>query len=101
MTDTAVEHHVETNGHNGHYAPPPPPTGIHRFTAPGWWRALWVTPLFGFFWIGVACLIRWAAHWDPIWLAAPILTVGLVTIPLGFLIGIGGFDYWFYYMSGK
>src|SRR5579872_3420304 len=30
-----------------------------------------------------------------------ILTVSLLAAPLAFLIGIGGFDYWFYWASGR
>ena len=101
-TETAhAETHAPTNGHSHHNEPPPPPTGIHIFTAPGWWRALWTTPLVGFMGVGLVCLIRWAAHWDPIWYPQPILTVALVTFPIGFLIGIGCFDYWAYYFSGR
>ena len=86
---------------HAHHAPPAHPTGIHRFTAPGWWRALWTTPLVGFAGLGLTCLIRWAAHWDPIWYSVPLVTVATVTFPIGFLIGIGAFDYWAYYASGR
>ena len=48
-----------------------------------------------------SCCIRWLAGWHPIWYGPPIVTVELVTTPLGFLVGIGGFDYWAYYASGK
>jgi cytochrome c oxidase subunit 1 len=84
-----------------HHAPPAHPTGIHRFTAPGWWRALWTTPLVGFAGLGLTCLIRWSAHWDPIWYSVPLVTVATVTFPIGLLIGIGAFDYWAYYASGR
>ncbi len=30
-----------------------------------------------------------------------ILTVSLIAVPLAFLMGIGGFDYWFYWAAGK
>jgi cytochrome c oxidase subunit 1 len=95
-----IETHAPTNGHS-HHAPPPRPTGIHRFTAPGWWRALWTTPFVGFLGVGLVCLIRWLAHWHPVWYAQPIVTVATVTFPMGFLIGIGAFDYWAYYFSGR
>src|SRR5437773_796555 len=100
MTDAAHVHSQLAHGHEDH-APKPPPTGWHRFTYPGWLRIAWFMPLFGFFWLGVTCLIRSAAHWHPIWASGPIVSVALVVFPLGFLLGLGGFDYWLYYMSGK
>ena len=30
-----------------------------------------------------------------------ITTVALIAAPLGFLVGLGGFDYWFYWASGR
>jgi cytochrome c oxidase subunit 1 len=30
-----------------------------------------------------------------------ILTVSLLAVPLAFLVGIGGFDYWFYWAAGR
>src|ERR1700758_2151179 len=30
-----------------------------------------------------------------------VLTVSLLAVPLAFLVGIGGFDYWFYWASGR
>jgi cytochrome c oxidase subunit 1 len=30
-----------------------------------------------------------------------LVTVQLVTAPLGFLVGLGGFDYWAYYATGR
>src|ERR1041385_4486704 len=82
MTDVAHAH--------DHHAAPPRPTGRHRLTAPGWLRILWVTPIF--FGIGIAlpCLIRWAAHWDPVWKGSVLVSVGL-----------GGFDYWAHYAAGR
>ena len=50
-------------------------------------RVLWMTPLIGFIGLGIVCAIRWAADWDPIWYAPPLVTVALVTFPLGFLAG--------------
>jgi cytochrome c oxidase subunit 1 len=100
MTETSHQH-ADTHGFDAHHGPPPRPTGWHRLTAPGWWRALWTTPAFGFFWIGFGCMVRWAAHWNPIWKSVPLVTIGTVSLPLGFLIGIGVFDYWAYYFSGR
>jgi cytochrome c oxidase subunit 1 len=93
---TTTEHH-DTH----HHAAPPRPTGIHRWTAPGWLRILWVMPIFIGFGIALPVLIRWLADWHPIWDGEVIITVELVTAPLGFLVGLGGFDYWARYASGK
>ena len=30
-----------------------------------------------------------------------ILTVSLIAVPLGFLVGLGGFDYWFHWAAGR
>ena len=100
MTELTHDHAQNGHGHVDH-APKPPPTGWHRFTGPGWLRIAWFMPAFGFFWLGITCLIRWAAHWYPLWQSGPIVSVALVVFPLGFLGGIGGFDYWLHYMSGK
>src|SRR5438270_13768730 len=100
---TAHQHHDNTAheelaAEHGEYIPP---TGWHRWTYPGWLRVLWTTPLFGALGAGLVVLIRWAASWDPIWKGVPITTVELTTVPLGFLVGLGGFDYWARYCSGK
>jgi len=100
MSDTAHAH-PDVHDSGAHHGPPPRPTGWHRFTGPGWLRALWTTPLFGFFWIGFACLIRNWANWRPVWSGTPLVTIATVVFPIGFLIGIGAFDYWAYYYSGR
>src|SRR5262245_8158831 len=97
MTDAAHEIH----GAHAVHAPPPPRTGLKRWTGPGWYRARWLTPRFGAIGALLVVLIRWAAHWDPVWKGVPITTVELTVLPLGFLAGIGGFDYWVRYCSGK
>ena len=91
-----------TNGHHvDPHAAPPPPRGWHRVTAPGWYRALWTTPLF--FGIGVAIVLvaRSLAGWGPAWEWNVVVVVAFLTAaPLGFLTGIGAFDYWAYYALG-
>ena len=86
--------------HDHHHAPASP-SGLRKLTAPGWYRVLWTTPLVGFIGLGIVGLIRWAADWDPIWKSGPLATVGTVSFPMGLLIGLGGFDFWTYYASGK
>jgi cytochrome c oxidase subunit 1 len=93
MTDVAHAH--------DHHAAPPAPTGLRRLTSPGWLRVLWVTPLFIGLGFALVVLIRWASHWDPLWKGSVIITIQLVMAPLGFLVGIGGFDYWAHYASGR
>ena len=92
------------HGHDVHaepHAPPPPPTGWRRLTAAGWLRAAWMTPLF--------CGHRRRhrrrppldrrlgpdLEWQVI-----VVVAFLTTVPIGFLAGIGAFDYWVYYVLG-
>jgi len=94
---TVVEHE-----HAVHAPPASPPTGWRKLLAPGWLRAPWMTALF--FGIGVALVlgIRAIAGWDPLWYWPVILTVAfLTTAPIGFLAGIGAFDYWTRYAIGR
>src|SRR4051795_2149010 len=74
---------------------------IHRFRAPGWYRAaLGITLGFGIG-AGIVTLVRALYGFDPAWNSDSVITAGaLVAAPLGFLVGIGCFDYWFYWISG-
>ncbi|MBA2476132.1 MAG: cytochrome c oxidase subunit I [Actinobacteria bacterium] len=57
-----------------------------------------------FFGIGLALVlgIRAIAGWHPLWHWPPVLAVAfLTTMPLGFLAGIGAFDYWTHYALGR
>ena len=47
-------------------------------------------------------LLRWWWSWDPVWNTQVVLVVGaMVVAPIFFLAGIGSFDYWLYYVSGR
>ena len=95
--------HVQTNGHGVHaeHAPRRRRRGWRRFTAPGWLRALWMAPLFWAIGAGIVCLLRSFTVWGPVWEWNVIVVVAfLTTLPLGFLAGIGAFDYWVYYALG-
>ncbi len=95
MTAIAAEHGV-------HMTPAPPgPRGIRRLLAPGYVRCLWTIPLMFGFGAGIAALVRWLEAWHPVWNGTVITTISLATIPLGFLGGIGGFDYWLGYAIGR
>src|SRR6266545_4213099 len=93
---TAVEHAAPPE----HHVPKPPPTGWRLLLAPGWLRVAWLVP-FGF---GLGVVLgpgfRWAIGYDPIWKSGVWTTIELVTVPLAFLVGLGGFDYWMKYAFG-
>ena len=67
----------------------------------GWLRALWTTPLAFGLATALVCGIRYGAHWDPVWDLPVLLTAWTIVTPLGFLLGMGAFDYWLYWVSGK
>jgi cytochrome c oxidase subunit I len=94
---TAVRHEA----HEVHAGPKPPPTGWRRLLAPGWLRVPWMTALFFGIGAGLTVLIRWLEGWEPIWDGQVITTVELTTVPIGFLAGLGGFDYWIRYAIGS
>jgi cytochrome c oxidase subunit 1 len=99
MTQTVEHHEHEPHGH----AAPPPPTGWSRLLAPGLLtRAPWTTVLFAAVGIGLVTGIRALAGYEPVWDWPVIITVAFLTMaPIGFLLGIGAFDYWLYYISGR
>jgi cytochrome c oxidase subunit 1 len=93
---TATYEHARIDEH----APAPAPTGWRRAFAPGWLRVPWMVAVFFGIGAGITVLVRWLEGWHPIWKGSIITTVELTTVPLGFLAGIGAFDYWFRYASG-
>jgi cytochrome c oxidase subunit I len=83
---------------HGHVAPP----RRHWFFGPGWVRAAWMAALFFGIGAGILCFFRWIAHYDPVFETELVVLVGaLVSAPIGFLTGLGAFDYWLYYISGR
>jgi cytochrome c oxidase subunit I len=75
--------------------------GVHRLTRAGWLRAAWTTPLaFGLV-TGLVLAVRALAGWQPLYLAQPFAACWLVVTPLGFLAGLGAFDYWAAYAIGS
>ncbi len=76
--------------------------GWRRALAPGWLRVPWMTALFFGIGLGIVVGIRALAGWDPVWDWRAITTVAtLTTAPIGFLAGIGAFDYWVRYAIGS
>src|ERR1700726_2880513 len=75
-----------------------------KLRAPGFYRA--GVMMVGA--VGFATLLTWIVRmttghttFQHFISANAILTVSLLAVPLAFLIGIGGFDYWFYWAIGK
>ncbi len=96
MTETV---HAE---HQHHGPASPPPQGLARLRAPGFLRAAWMMLAFWAFGFGVVVFFRWLGHYDPYvdWTVITVVAF-LTTLPLGFLAGIGAFDYWAYYVTGR
>jgi cytochrome c oxidase subunit 1 len=69
--------------------------------APGWWRALEFTILAVAFSYAVTIGLRALFGYDPLLDSDAVLAVALLATPLFFLVGIGCFDYWFYWASGR
>jgi len=84
-----------------HAPPRAPRTGWGRLLEPGWLRVPWMAALFFGIGLGIVVGIRALAGWDPLWDWLLIVTVGaLIAAPIGFLAGIGAFDYWTRYALG-
>ncbi len=74
---------------------------VAKFRAPGMYRAF----LFAAYGVALSYAIIWVFRtWyslDPVFKGEPILELALFLAPLGFLVGLGAFTYWFYWASGK
>src|ERR1700746_269123 len=67
----------------------------------GFVRAAWMFCLFGAIGFGLVIVFRCGAGGQPLFYAQPIVLVSLLVAgPIGFLAGIGAFDYWVYYALG-
>src|SRR5918999_2300244 len=114
--------HEETR-HAEHAPPPARPAGRRRWTTGGWLRVAWLVPLA---FVLTPVLVMAARHGlgypsspfsvlnplddsglnEDFWQFAqadlqPLITVWTVLVPLAFLVAIGGFDYWAYWISGR
>jgi cytochrome c oxidase subunit 1 len=69
--------------------------------APGWWRALTYTVAGIAFSYGLSIGARALFGLDPLLDGESVLTIALVAVPFFFLVGLGCFDYWFYWAAGR
>src|SRR5688572_22295461 len=75
------------------------PSFFRRMMRPGWIRAAWMTLAGAAFAFGLVVGVR-ALYGDYVLEEDPLVTVILLAAPLAFLVGIGGFDYWFRWCIG-
>src|ERR1700690_743900 len=75
-----------------------------KLRGPGFYRAGWLMGAA----VGFSALLTWLVRMSPghttfthFLSGEAILTVALLAVPLAFLVGIGGFDYWFYWATGR
>ena len=71
-----------------------------KIRAPGWYRVVLSQPLSFGFAIALVAAVRALYGYDPVLDWTAITTVALIAMPLGFIVGIGCFDYWFRWASG-
>jgi cytochrome c oxidase subunit I len=69
--------------------------------APGWWRALAFTVGGVAFCYALTIGLRALFGYDPLLDGEAVLAVALLLTPIFFLVGIGCFDYWFYWAAGR
>jgi cytochrome c oxidase subunit I len=69
--------------------------------APGWWRALAYVVGGIAFSYGLSIGARALFGYDPLLDGESVLTIGLIAVPFFFLVGLGCFDYWFYWAAGR
>ena len=94
---SVVEH---TSHDTGHGSGAPRRRGL--LMRPGFIRGAWCFALFFLVGLYLVAGIRWLAGWDPVYDWNIIVVVGALTMgPIGFLLGIGAFDYWLYWISGR
>src|ERR1051325_3029661 len=71
-----------------------------RLRAPGLIRAAFGLLLGLGFGFRLVVGLRGLSNLHPVINTDPIVTVELITVPFGFLFGLGAFDYWFRWASG-
>jgi cytochrome c oxidase subunit 1 len=110
--------HEREHEHVVTHATPPERRGWKRWTAGGWLRALWVMPLSFIVGLLLVLAARRALGYETAGFGTlnpagdhffqygttelqVLVVTWLVLVPLAFLVAIGGFDYWAYWISGR
>jgi cytochrome c oxidase subunit 1 len=73
----------------------------HALRAPGWYRAAAYLVLGVAFSYALTIGLRALFGYDPLLDGTAVLTVALLAAPMFFLVGLGCFDYWFYWAAGR
>src|SRR3712207_3829445 len=71
------------------------------FKAPGHLRALTYLLIGTAFSFGLSVLIRALYGYDPTIKIEAFVLIALIAAPLFWVVGLGAFDYWFYWAAGK
>src|SRR5215204_5425229 len=74
---------------------------VAKLRAPGWYRAIPFLLLGIAFSYALTLGLRAALGYDPVLDGEAVLTVSLLAAPMFFLVGLGAFDYWFYWAAGR
>src|SRR6478752_5704031 len=72
-----------------------------KLRAAGWYRAILFIVLGIAFSYAITIGARAALGYDPVVDGEAILTVALLATPFFFFVGLGAFDYWFYWAAGR
>jgi cytochrome c oxidase subunit 1 len=72
-----------------------------RLRGPGFYRAGLASLLGLAFSIAITTAVRASYGWDPVYDGDAVTIVAMLAIPLFFLVGLGAFDYWFYWAAGR
>src|SRR5919206_3782803 len=72
-----------------------------KLRAPGWYRAALYVILGIAFSYAITIVARIGFGYDPILDGEAVLSVALTITPFFFFVGLGAFDYWFYWAAGR
>src|SRR6201989_1184002 len=72
-----------------------------KLRAPGWYRAATFIVLGIAFSYAISIGSRALLGYDPLLDGEAVLQIALLSTPLFFFVGLGAFDYWFYWASGR